>query len=460
LQIPGRGLKFHLALTPKTKTSMPQNHLLKLIVIRRTIARAAVLSLAWAAIMAQAQTPQTGTLQLKFSFGAKTPGYALVAPDMVYTNQSGYGFEPGAALKSVTGSDNGHAITSDKPFYFSAAVPEGNYKVTVTLGNPSAATETTVNAELRRLMLQQIHTDAGQFQTRSFIVNIRQATISTGGQVHLKDREKASEAWAWDDKMTLEFLGSNPSVSTVDIENADVPTVFVIGDSTVCDQPGEPFNSWGQMLPRFFKPVVAVANHAESGESIGSSLGAGRFNKIWSQMKKGDYLFIQYGHNDMKSKAPDALQRYTDDLGKVVEKARSLGGIPVICTPVSRRTFGADGKITNSFNGYPDAVRSVAKDKNVPLIDLQQMTAAIYEALGPDIAAKAFANPNEHTHHSDYGSYEVAKCVLMGIKQNKLELGQDIVDDFKGFDPSHPDSFDSFTLPKNPSRNARTPLGS
>jgi lysophospholipase L1-like esterase len=413
-----------------------------------------VLCLTLAAVAAQAQP---GTTPLKFSFGRAEPGYTTVMPDSIYAKDRGFGFEPGATVKAVAGKS--HALSSDKLFYFSVAVPEGNYKVTVTLGNPAAASETTVNAELRRLMLQQVRTDAGQFQTRSFLVNVRQPAISTGGQVKLKSRETSNEAWAWDDKLTLEFLGLNPSVSTVEIEKADVPTVFVIGDSTVCDQPSEPFNSWGQMLPRFLKPVVAVANHAESGESVGSSLGAGRFNKIWSQMKKGDWLIMQYGHNDMKSTAANALQRFHDDFGTVVDKARSLGGIPVLCTPVSRHTFGADGKVSNSFDGYPDAVRAVAREKNVPLIDLQQMTASFYEAMGDQASHRAFASMTEGTHHNDYGSYEVAKCVLMGLKQNNLDLARDIVDDFTGFDPSHPDPIDSFTLPKNPGRNAPTPLG-
>jgi hypothetical protein len=176
-------------------------------------------------------------------------------------------------------------------------------------------------------------------------------------------------------------------------------------------------------------------------------------------MKKGDYLFIQYGHNDMKSTAADALQSYHDNLGGVVDKARSLGGFPVLCTSVSRRTFAANGRISNSFNGYPDAVRSVAREKTVPLIDLQQMTAAFYEALGEAGSHRAFATITEDTHHGDYGSYEVAKCVLLGIQQNKLDLTRDIVDDFAGFDPSRPDLIDDFTLPKNPESNSRTPLG-
>jgi len=439
---------------------MQKEYSVMTIVSRRAAARLTVLSLALAALAAQAQTSPP---PLKFSVGVPATGYTTVMPESKYAKDPGFGFEPGAAVKAVMGAGNEatqtHAVSSDKLFYFSVAEPEGNYKVTVTLGNPTTTAETTVNAELRRLMLQQIHTDAGQFLTCSFIVNVRQPAISSGGQVKLKDREKAAEAWAWDDKLTLEFLGSNPSVSTIEIEKVEVPTVFVIGDSTVCDQPGEPFNSWGQMLPRFFKPVLAVANHAESGESVASSLGAGRFNKIWSQMKKGDYLFVQYGHNDMKSKAANALQSYHDDLGKVVDQARSLGGIPVICTPVSRHTFGAGGKVSNSFNGYPDAVRAVAKEKNVPLIDLQNMTASFYEAMGDQASHRAFATMTEGTHHGDYGSYQVAKCVLQGIRQNKLDLSQYIVDDFTSFDPSHPDPIDSFTLPKNAGRTAPTPLG-
>ena len=88
-----------------------------------------------------------------------------------------------------------------------------------------------------------------------------------------------------------------------------------------------------------------------------------------------------------------------------------------------------------------------------------EMTAAFYEAMGDAASHRAFATMTEGTHHNDFGSYEVAKCVLMGLKQNKLDLAKDIVDDFTGFDPAHPDSVDAFTLPKNTGRSAPTPLG-
>src|SRR5579872_1412013 len=176
---------------------------------------------------------------------------------------------------------------------------EGNYKVTVMLGDPAADATTTVKAELRRLMLQQIHTPAGQFVTRSFIVNVRRPEIAGGAIVKLKTREKQSEAWAWDDRITLEFIGDHPSAATVKIEKAaNIPTIYIAGDSTSTDQPSEPFNSWGQMLTRFFKPDIAIANHGESGESLRAFIAENRFAKLMTLIRRGDWLFIKPFGND------------------------------------------------------------------------------------------------------------------------------------------------------------------
>ena len=113
-------------------------------------------------------------------------------------------------------------------------------------------------------MLEKVAVAPGKKESRTFVVNIRTPKISETNAVHLKDREKTSEVWDWDDKLTLEFNGTHPSLRSLAITKADVPTVYVLGDSTVCDQPAEPWNSWGQMLPRFFKPEIAVANHADT----------------------------------------------------------------------------------------------------------------------------------------------------------------------------------------------------
>jgi lysophospholipase L1-like esterase len=413
------------------------------------------------------QTMTSNRVIWKFHFGNEklAPGFAQVSQSSIYSKEIGFGFEPGASVSCLdrSGKDTLRSglCTSVKPFFFSVELPEGNYNVTITFGDQNAETITTVKAELRRLMLEEVHTAPGKFTTRTFTVNIRTPQISTGGEVKLKDREKGSELWAWDEKLTLEFNNRRPAVCAIEIARADVPTLFLLGDSTVCDQALEPYNSWGQMLTRFFKPGVAVANHAESGESLTSSLGAKRLDKVLSLMKPGDYLFIQYGHNDEKEKGEGvgAFTTYKASLKQFIEEARKRDGIPVLITPVQRRTFDAQGKITNSHGDYPAAVRQLAKEENVPLIDLHAMSSVLYEAWGPEASKRSFA-PNDGTHHNNYGSYELARCVVQGIKVNKLGLIKYLVPDLTAFDPRHPDPMDDFKLPSSPQRTMIKPPGS
>jgi hypothetical protein len=142
-------------------------------------------------------------------------------------------------------------------------------------------------------MLERVRVAEGQVETRAFIVNTRTPQIPGGGEVRLKDREKTSEALAWDNRITLEFTDTHPAVRTVEVEKAgNIPTIYIAGDSTSTDQPLEPFNSWGQMLTRFFTPEIAIANHGESGESLRGFIAERRLEKLMSVMKPGDYLFI------------------------------------------------------------------------------------------------------------------------------------------------------------------------
>ena len=142
-----------------------------------------------------------------------------------------------------------------------------------------------------------------------------------------------------------------------------------------------------------------------------------------------------------------------------VDGARQRGGIPVLITPVQRRTFDKDGMITNSHGDYPAAVRQVAREKNVPLIDLNVMSKPLYEAWGVELSKQAFA-PNDSTHHNNYGSYELAKCIVEGIKSNKLGIAKYLVRDLSRFDPNHPDPFDNFKIPPSPLASDVKPLGS
>jgi lysophospholipase L1-like esterase len=415
-------------------------------------------------VFAQTQADKTH-FKFDFGIGKTASGYTKVLPTMVYGKETGYGFEPGTPVSGIDHNTRdtlrSDFITSDKPFFFSVALPEGNYHINVTFGNARGITNTTVKAELRRLMLENIQTAYGKFVTRTFTINIRRPQIASGGEVKLKDREKTSEMWAWDEKLTLEFNGSHIAVCALEIKRAEnIPTVFLLGDSTVCDQPLEPYNSWGQMLTRFFKQGIAIANHAESGESLRSSLGARRLDKVLSLMKSGDYLFIQYGHNDQKEKGEGvgALTTYKTDLKYFVTEARKRGAIAVLVTSVNRRNFNAEGKIYSTLGDYPDAVRQLAKEENVPLIDLNAMSKTLYEALGPEQTDLLF-KVGDGTHHSNYGSYELAKCIIEGIRTNKLSIVKYLVDDLPRFEPNHPDLFATFKVPASPQQTNIKPLG-
>jgi lysophospholipase L1-like esterase len=425
----------------------------------------ATVCLACAPIRAQVTTGSVGTLKFDFGPGKVAPGYKQVLADTVYSKETGYGFEPGANVTCVNRSKSnalrGDLCTSDKPFYFSVALPEGNYLVSITFGDPESDTVTTVKAELRRLMLERVETARGKFVTRTFAVNVRTPMIAGGGEVKLKDREKTTEAWAWDEKLTLEFNNSHPAIEAIEIVRADkLPTIYLLGDSTVCDQPSEPYNSWGQMLTRFFKADVVIANNAESGESLRSSLNAHRLDKVASTMKAGDFLFIQYGHNDEKEKGEGigAFTSYKSDLKKFVAVAKAHDVTPVLITPVQRRTFDQQGKITNSHGDYPEAVRQVAQEENVALIDLHAMSTKFYEAMGPEQSKLAFKE-GDGTHHNNYGSYELAKCIVVGIRKAKLTLAKYLVNDAPAFDPMRPDPVASFNLPPSPVSTNTKPLG-
>ena len=404
---------------------------------------------------------------LRFAFGsAPAAGFTAVAPDMNYNKERGFGFEPDAAVVA-----NPHGISSDQPFYFSARVPaEGNYRVTVTVGDPQSESTTTIKAELRRLMVEKIHTGAGKFATVSFIVNTRTPHIAaTGdikaGEVRLKSpRESTMEAWAWDDALTLEFNNSHPAVSTIEIARVDVPTVFLIGDSTVCDQPREPYSSWGQSLTRFFKPDIAIANHGESGETYRVSIGRRRLDKMLSVMKPGDYMVMQFGHNDQKERGPGMgpFLNYKAEIKVHVDAVRAHGGTPVIVSPMERRNYNPDGTFRPTLADYAEAARQAAQELGVAFIDLNAMSMRFYGALGKDQAYLAFAGTGlqrDATHHDNYGSYELAKCIAEGIRDNHLPLARHLVDDFTGFDPAHPDDVDTFALPPSPQFTNQRPLG-
>lgn len=365
----------------------------------------------------------------------------------------------------------GGSCASERPFFFSVAVPEGNYRVTVVLGSDKE-TKTTVRAESRRLMVDVRTVAAGGSAKEVFNVNVRTEDIegvAGGAKVKLKPREVG--ALDWDEKLTLEFNGEHPGFQSLTIEPiVNVPTVYLAGDSTVVDQDKEPWAAWGQMLPVFFGTGVVIANEAESGETIRSFTAERRFDKVMSTIKRGDFLMIQFAHNDQKNGSPEATN-FKGDLARYVEAVRKVGASPILVTSMNRRTFDADGKITDSLGGYPQAMREFAKEANVPLIDLNARSKTLFEAMGPQGTLKAFvhypANTfpgqdlelKDDTHFNAYGAFELAKIVVEEIREQKLPLVKYLKKDVPRFDAARPDDVAKFVWAPSPMVSTEKPYG-
>jgi lysophospholipase L1-like esterase len=413
--------------------------------------------------------PSQQRTDYKFSFGPKeVPGYTKVDPSRVYSAETQYGFDFGTCPVAVDRQGKkpltSGFCTSDHPFFFSVALPEGNYNIKIITGDLKGSSITTVRAESRRLIFEKAVTEPGRYQTLEATLNIRVPEIAGTNEMVIK---KPRELYKldWDEKLTLEFTGSRPCISALEISKAEnAVTVFLAGNSTVVDQDDDPWASWGQMIPRFLKKGIAVSNHAESGLSLGSFLSSNRLLKILSNAKPGDYLFIEFGHNDQKEKSPEdgAYKSYSERMRYFVNEFRKKGGIPVIVSPANRRSFGDDGKITNSLGDYPDAGRKVADELNVPFIDLNGMTKTLYESLGVENSKNLFViypensfpwEPkalNDNTHFNSYGAYQLAKCIIEGIRSNNLGINKYLRKGLPDFNPSKPDPFEEFSLPISP----------
>lgn len=418
-------------------------------------------------------------LRFDFGAGAIASGFTPVTNSDVFSVERGFGFDDDAVVRFTSGSSpdalKGDACVSEKPFVFHVAVPEGNYLVTVTLGDASGDSATTIKAESRRLMIENVVTAGGKFETRTFIVNVRRPEIMGGGKVTLTTREAGPPLGPnWDDKLTIEFNGKRPAVCGIEIARIDdALTIYLAGDSTVTDQVHEPYAGWGQMLPRFFRPDVVIANHAESGLALSSFRSQRRLDKILSTLKPGDYVFIQFGHNDQKDKAPGAgpFTTYKERLKRFVGEVREQRGIPVLVTSMERRKWSADGQQLPTLTDFADAVRQVGKEDAAPVIDLHAMSIQFYEALGSEPSARAFVHypagtfPGQvkaladNTHHNAYGGYELAKCIVEGIRAHVPELAKHLAGDTPPFAPKRPDAFERFDIPASPLTRAEKPAG-
>lgn len=428
-------------------------------------------SLAFASALGAAEP-----FKLQYSFGPKpVPGFVQVRATDAYNPARTYGYDLGSKVTVVEQAGGtlagGYTVgDSGRPFLFSTRLDAGAYRVDVTLGDSDRETVATVKSETRRLMLEEVRIPAGQHRRYSFLVHVRQPRLPGGGLVALKPREREPILYVqwdakddgtrssfveleWDERLTLAFSDAHPALCAIEITPAEKPTtVYLIGDSTVTDQMMEPWAAWGQMLPRWFKMPVLIANYAQSGETTASFVSERRWPKLMSELSAGDYVFMQFGINDQRL----SVEEFKKYFVQFIKDTRERGATPVLVTSQNLRRLDANGKAVQTLREHPAAMRDVAKEHNVALIDLNAMSMTLYEALGPDVLPKAFV---DGTHQSNYGAYQLAKCVINGIVAAKLPIAAQLTDDWKAYDPAHPDPLDAFHLPPDPQLDPARPGG-
>ena len=441
------------------------------------------LSIAIGLLSAQVQA-QTS---YKFDFGSSTnqpvAGYTKVTPANKYTiayasdNTNGtFGFENwdstacGAFSRGTTNDNLNRDFIYTKnhngfsSFYFSVRVPEGKYTVTFYIGDPGDTSTTTIKAESRRLLVENLHLAKGQLATRTFTVMRRDSAIAGKETVSLDNsygREFPPICLNWDHKLTFEFSGARPCIGGLDIIPVDSGITFhLCGNSTLVEQEDEPWSCWGAYVHRFFNSSIIVNDLATSGLTSSTFLGQRRLAKICSVIKPGDYLFFEFGHNDSKGSVPQS--QFQSNMKIFYDSATNHQATMVFVTPTAR---SGDADSSTSIGNYAQYTRDYAKTlAGAKLVDLNAAVIHLKTALGtavyggnskaiycyapasnqwPDMPTGA----SDDTHFCDFGGYELAKWVAQtGLLAAGIDLRKYLLDTTT-FNPNKPDLKASWNFP-------------
>jgi lysophospholipase L1-like esterase len=286
-----------------------------------------------------------------------------------------------------------------QPIKCTIPVPEnGNYNVTVELGSAQAPSTSQVQAELYRIVVPTVSLDANAFARHTFSVNVR-AEDHDGYDAPGKE-------------LNILIDGDAPALHGLGYAAAELPTLFVVGDSTVCDWDpeyaslGPTERGWAQEFSQFLKPGLPVANYADSGDTAGSLYG--KFASRGAVLKEGDFLFIQFGHNDQKT--TEGKSSYKTNLMKFVTAARDKKATPVLFSPAARKsaTLASPG-----FEGLDQQVRDLAQAEQVAFVDLTKLSINYYATVDKSLL---FATTSESTHFNIAGATAVSKLVADALK--------------------------------------------
>lgn len=386
----------------------------------------------------------------KFDFGEGpvAAGYTQVKASTKYSDSQGYGFESGtvSSVDRLWDDDlTTDFLTAKGDMVFSVALPQGNYEVTFILGDGENESETTVWAENRKLMLDRVTLAGGMFSRQTVSLR-RMETRSMDGSVTMSIKDREKDYRTWDKKLTFVISGKAPAVAGIEIKrNDNVTTLWLCGNSTVVDQIMAPWAGWGQMAPGFFKSSLAIANYAESGLTASGFYSMKRLAKILSEVKKGDFVTVQFAHNDQKNQ--NDVNNYEATLTKYANEIKAKGATPLFVTSTARQNE-TDPK--TAVGGLPERMRALGKKLGVTVLDLNQHSITLGKALGGNKEKMYMYTASDKTHFCEYGAYELARANIEEIKAKVPELAKHLRDDHEAFDSSKPDPLDVLTRAKTP----------
>jgi lysophospholipase L1-like esterase len=386
----------------------------------------------------------------KFDFGEGpvAAGYTQVKANTKYSDSQGYGFESGtvSSVDRLWDDDlTTDFLTAKGDMVFSVALPQGNYEVTFILGDGENESETTVWAENRKLMLDRVTLAGGVFSRQTVSLR-RMETRSMDDSVTMSIKDREKDYRTWDKKLTFVISGKAPAVAGIEIKrNDNVTTLWLCGNSTVVDQIMAPWAGWGQMAPGFFKSSLAIANYAESGLTASGFYSMKRLAKILSEVKKGDFVTVQFAHNDQKNQ--NDVNNYEATLTKYANEIKAKGATPLFVTSTARQNE-TDPK--TAVGGLPERMRALGKKLGVTVLDLNQHSITLGKALGGNKEKMYMYTASDKTHFCEYGAYELARANIEEIKAKVPELAKHLRDDHEAFDSSKPDPLDVLTRAKTP----------
>ncbi len=300
-----------------------------------------------------------------------------------------------------------------EPLEIDLTVPNGSYEVTLRL-KAHSDTMFTVYAQHRSFIVRDYEIKAEEEYEKTFIVNVCDRHFNGAEYEHVTG-------------IKIQLACDGDITATAAAEPVNVPVVYICGDSTVTDQPAEypydpasTFCGWGQAFGMLTHDI-AVSNHAQSG-SCTKEFMASNLTAFENKIKPGDYMIIEFGHNDQKLAELDADGGYKRNLIQLVKTARAHGAEPVICSPINRIIFNPDGTLKNLLGAYRDAAKAAAQELGITFIDLWQRTTDYFETAGPVKSWQFFrclGDSRDYTHTNDRGGTMIAKFFAQEmLKQN------------------------------------------